>query len=317
MEEIKLPLHISGLWKPVYGDSYLETGSLGIGLVLEPLTKIFLKESGECFLKINGICYEINHVKLAREIYGLQDFIEVYQEIPLGAGAGLSANISVAIGYSVSRRFLQDHITRIIFAGLVGHELEVSLKTGLGDVISELIGYGIEVRKKPGPPCFGDLINIDVNKDLLITVFVLPRRIYTPNMLATYSSDLAKLFDRLYYYFLDEPSIERFFEISNKFSKEIGFLNRDIEEKINLILREQFTSGDIIGFFVKKSLIIIGHINDSSLKISDIRNTLPIEKIAVLRILKKSLVNILDKEICSEITRKYFDLKKIKSHPMN
>jgi len=310
LEKLRLPLHISGLWKPIYRDNYLETGSLGIGLVLEPLTEILLKENGECPLKINEACYNVDHVRIAREIYGLQDSIEMYQEIPLGAGAGLSANISIAIGYSISRKLLQDPANRIIFAGLLGHELEVSLRTGLGDVISELMGYGIEIRRRPGPPCIGDLVNVDVDKDILITVLILPRRVYTPTMLATYGGDLAKLFDKLYHYFLDEASIERFFEVSYKFSKEIGFLGKELEEQIRSVLKEGITSGAVLGFFVKKSLVVIGHTSELSFDKSGIRAVLPIEKIVSLKVVKKPLIDKINESVCSDTLRKYFDLKK-------
>jgi len=310
LEELKLPLHISGLWKPVYGEDYLKTGSLGIGLVLEPLTKIYLKSSGDCDLRINDECIELSHIKIAREIYGFQDRIEVHQEIPLGAGAGLSANISIAIGYGVSRRYSQDFLTRIILAGLIGHELEVSQRTGLGDVISELTGYGIEIRKRPGPPCHGYLENIDIREDLLITTLVMPQKIFTPRMLDTYSSDLMRLFDKLYNYFINDASIERFFEVSKIFSREQGFLNKDLEERINSILSHRFRLGDVMGFYVKKSLIVIGHKEDLSFEINYLRNIIPIRRIMTLKISRKPLIPVYNNDIrirdkCSEATNIY------------
>ncbi|MEZ0289859.1 MAG: hypothetical protein ABWJ42_02070 [Sulfolobales archaeon] len=256
-----MPLHITGVWKPLYSDNPLESGSVGVGLVLEPSTQITYPIDLSCDLEVNDRCISIDMISLARDLYGYRDKMRIRSRVPLGVGAGVSANIAVGIGYSVSRNILSVDETihgarRLISAGLIAHELEVRSRTGLGDVIAELAGYGLEFRRKPGPPCIGEIESF-LTRDVSVIVGVLTTTLYTPEMLRRMSPEIIARAESLIERFDSDPSIETFTEISHEFSKTMGFLSRDLDEVIRDSLKRYIAGGVVFGYYVKKSLLVI------------------------------------------------------------
>jgi len=301
---IEIPLHISGFWRPVYTEDVLSTGSLGAGLVLKPMT--FIKAVNEEKIYINSTPFDLEHLKIVKERYGYARGLYVKTSVPLGVGAGVSGNISIGLGYNLaSKIYTKDLFKRIVFAGIIGHEIEVIARTGLGDVIAELSGAGIEERVRNGSLCKGVIINHHIKEDVKVLLIVLRERIYTPEMLKLYSDKFYSLHERAYRIFSRSYDIDSFIEASYYFSKEIGFLREDVDEKISSILADYQRKGDVLGYFIKKSLLIIIYRSDADVKsICDNMRFLG-EECIFLEITDRPIIDskALDEKLCETLLR--------------
>ncbi|WP_243669403.1 hypothetical protein [Vulcanisaeta sp. JCM 16161] len=91
--------------------------------------------------------------------------------VQLGIGYGLSAALTLgtALGAAVIKR------TQLIKAAQIAHMIEVKLGTGLGDVIAEYYGGGLELRLKAGAPGIGVIDRIPYPQDLMVVTVDLGR----------------------------------------------------------------------------------------------------------------------------------------------
>ncbi|MEM0283830.1 MAG: hypothetical protein QXE32_05945 [Sulfolobales archaeon] len=250
------------------------------------MTRICYDEVG-CDLYVDSECVNLDMISLARRSYGESYKMRVISEMPLGAGAGVSANIAIGLGFRIASKILGgENIRRILVsAGLIAHELEVRSMTGLGDVISELLGYGIEVRKIPGAPCYGSLESSSL-KNFSVVVGILPRGIFTPEMLRRLTPEIIARARELIGRYEKNPEPEVFVEISHSFSKEIGFLSNEIDMLVKNSLKDRMSRGEVLGYFIKKSLLVILAERDIELNPEDLKD-LKISKIVYLKPLNK------------------------------
>ncbi|WP_243665699.1 hypothetical protein [Vulcanisaeta sp. JCM 16159] len=138
---IDVPLHITSIWLPMYGNDPMSTGSLGCGVVIRPGVRLTVKPAA------SPIKYGIDHVDLALRELGVNAEINYSSPVQLGVGYGMSAALALgtALGAAVVAR------KPLIKAAQVAHVIEVKLGTGLGDVITEYYGGGIELRLRLAP----------------------------------------------------------------------------------------------------------------------------------------------------------------------
>ena len=247
---------------PIRSGDPLSTGSLGAGILIQP--GIFGEGlGGGCGVVVNGECVEI---KLARVIGGegaLGSGVDVRSSIPLGMGGAVSAFISLALSCEAIEGRLGSCLTRegLLEASRLAHRAEVLSLTGLGDVIAMVTGGGLVLRLRAGAPGFGEAVAI---RDpelgvVLFTIASIERGITTPDMLSTMWDRIVSVGLEVYREFQRDPGLVRFLEMSNRFSRAVGFLSGGFGDAIDRSLAPLVRRGSVLGYYAKKSLLVIAH----------------------------------------------------------
>ena len=249
-----IPAHISGFWYTHKDKDLLETGSYGAGLVLSPGLLIEYL-SDDCIVDYNGVRMNIKVYRDAHRMAGTR-CIGIKVSSPYGIGEGYGASAGIALGglyFSFSRRNRRRSWIEI---GKYAHMAEVENVTGYGDVITEIYGGGLEVRVKPGAPGVGIVDRIPLSRR--IRVFTVSIEKYTTGeMFRKFGDYIERMGREAYNKFLDDPSIERFGEISHEFSIKTGMLNQAFDEKLRRLFKDEIRSGSLINYFVKKGLLVV------------------------------------------------------------
>lgn len=247
MISVFVPGHITGFFSIYPKTNKLAHGSLGCGVLLDKGVVTTLKASHNdgINIKINGKKDEYHEtisdktIEIINRNYNLEDYlsrlningIEINHEIevPIGCGFGTSASTSLGLAMGL-KEFLKLPIS-YTEAGKYAHLSEVSLNSGLGDVIAEM-SKGIVLRIKPGAPGFGETTHIEsdysvVSKSLgkidtssIITNPDYQKRITTEGINAQKR-------------YIENPSSENFIKCSYEFSKNTGLFNNEINDMIN------------------------------------------------------------------------------------
>ncbi len=259
--ELRVPLHISGFWAPVISKNPITSGSLGAGITLGPLVVMRIERSGrdQCRVLLNNRCInELGIIRTIDDVLRAKDrkyLLRINSCVDLGDGYGLSAVI--AIGYSFMRLLelgLRPSINRI---GIIAHYAEVVNMTGLADVIAEIRGGGLVVRIRPGPPGIGDIDVIPIKDEISLVTIKLGRKLTTPEMLKSMFNLFRVYGIKAYSTFMNEPSLEKFIECSYMFSRAVGFLSGKLDEVLRNRLGKYLRLGYVLGYFVKKSLLVV------------------------------------------------------------
>ena len=231
--EIIVPLNISGIWYPVYKENIKETGSIGLSLVLNPPI-IAIPKKGDAKIIFNGKEIDFPNLIYLRKLGDIE--ITVYSEIPLGFGYGISGAISLA--YALASHELYN--VNLSEALLIAHESEVLTKNGLGDLISEYYGGGLVYRKKPGAPGYGEVEKIEVQWDKICSKPL--ERELTEKLIKNKNENALQYISD----FLRYPSLQKFFQLSRKFTEELGFYSPypNSFKKKGLILRYKECEGE-------------------------------------------------------------------------
>ncbi len=248
---IKVPLHISGIWKICWMHDELESGSIGTGIVIEPGAEATVRylSSNSRTLVLNSTELKIKNFTIIERLSGKTDRgfkIDVITKARLGYGYGLSAALSII--YSTACYYPRN-IRKALEAA---HIAEIKCLTGFGDVIAEVYGGDIEIRIKPGSPYTGKVLKIPYKRPIKVLTVELAYREDTKRMLIDRFSKIQKYGEIFLREFMKELTLEKFLECSNKFSKEIGFIDSEVKEIFNKIEKRFY-----IGYFVKKNLLII------------------------------------------------------------
>ncbi len=254
VRELKIPLHITGFWVPYYTSDPITTGSLGVGLTLEPSVKS--KNFNEKTLKLNSVEVGQDLKQVMESLTGVKDLgASVESPVGLGQGFGLSAALSITLATSaLIKKKIPITLKNV---GVLAHITEVTLRTGLGDVIAELIGGGLVVRLKPGPPGVGEVDVLPINEDLAVCAGLVGRSLTTPDMLKIYASKIRKYGLESYMKFLKNPSLDTFIEQAHEFSVKTGMLESALKERVDNLLRTLLSKGVVLGYFVKKNTIAV------------------------------------------------------------
>ncbi|ALU11690.1 pantothenate kinase [Ignicoccus islandicus DSM 13165] len=221
----EIPINVSGIWKPVYTPSPISTGSLGAGIILRP--------GVICCPSIKPFPVLPHHRFFKRKV--LCKF-----KIPLGKGFSTSAV------YSLAHALL--NFSQFTSAVSKAHEVEVIMRTGLGDVMAISYGYGLAIRIKAGGPGWGRVLSIRERARPVI-IGVLPKSSWkdTPSMLSSISD--YSFFEKLWEELLEERDLSTFLGVSRKFSEHLGAYPRELGF-VNEI-------EGVIGSYAKKSIFVI------------------------------------------------------------
>lgn len=252
---LKVPLHITGFWVPHITNNPLTTGSLGAGITLEPFVEAEIKESPKDEVLVNSRVLKHDLIDVVKKIVRVDKInAEITSPSYLGEGLGFSAALSIVV--AASALLNSGKPLTLNRVGVVAHEAEVSLMTGLGDVVAELRGGGLVVRLKPGAPGVSELDVVPVRSSVSIIPCIIKEGLTTPQMLRNYWHAIKKAGEKAYKKFIAEPTFDRFLELSNEFSKEV-FMSKETEEKLKELLRKYLSSGNVITYFIKKGTLVI------------------------------------------------------------
>jgi pantoate kinase len=231
------PGHITGFFQPIINPSNIyQTGSRGAGfsVSLGAISEVEIQKSSyrifETYVN-DEKCNSPVIVKAIEELLGdlsVKITIKTKLQLPLSQGFGMSAAAALSACYATA------DCLKIPFDEAVkaAHIAEVSLKTGLGDVISASIG-GIEIRKKPGIIPWGKIEKISGNFDVLLCVIddeIKTHEILNDDVKMSKISEIGQKYtDQI----LNDKSINSFFKFSNNFSKETKIAKKTMIDLIN------------------------------------------------------------------------------------
>ena len=230
------PGHISGFFEPVYNANKAKTGSRGAGINvnLGAISDVSIKESKnqvfEFYLNNKKLDFPVLYLAmknmLGKNPVNVQ--VKTHLDLPLGQGFGMSAAIAVSATYALAK------IINVSFADAMkaSHYAEVQLKTGLGDVIACCFG-GIEIRRQPGIPPWGDIEHIPGIFDLVLCV--VDKKMDTKKILSD-SQRIKTVINcgrdctrKL----LEFPTVENLFTISKFFTKKTNLASERVIEAID------------------------------------------------------------------------------------
>ncbi|MEM1638160.1 MAG: pantothenate kinase [Pyrobaculum sp.] len=236
---VLVPLHVTSMWLPVYAGSPALTGSVGAGVVLRPGVVVDIGPAGSTSRP------RLPHIEAVLERMGLSARVVYRSPVPLGVGYGVSGAVALgaALGVAAARG------SSLLDAARIAHEVEVSMGTGLGDVIAEFYGGGIEVRVKPGAPGVGVVDRIPHPPRLVVLTHDFGFE-DTRAMLQRLGEFLAGEGRRIVERLLRDPTYYSFLELSAQFSRAAGFLTQRLEDAV----RPCSKWGD--GYYAKKGVLV-------------------------------------------------------------
>ncbi|MEM0482074.1 MAG: hypothetical protein QXM16_04200 [Nitrososphaerota archaeon] len=240
----EVPLHLTGFFYPVYRESREQTGSLGAGIVIHPGLRCLMR-GGE------GLWF-------GGEAIGWGPAFQIYEEMGKGFSIHLTGGCLPGAGYAFSAASSLAVSACYVLAGKLGmseaamkaHVSEVRCRTGLGDVLAIWEGVGLVLREKPGGPGVGEVENIKIRDKVAIVTAELGR-LATENLLTQQHERIIEAGRRAYQEFLKSPNLESFLQLSNRFSRELGLVDKYVEEIVRPV------SSSLLGWYVKKRVLVL------------------------------------------------------------
>ncbi|NON62871.1 GHMP kinase [Acidianus sp. DSM 29099] len=208
---IFVPISISGIWYPVLSKNPIESGSIGIGLVLDPYIEAKVIR-GDPEIILNGEKIYFPNVYILKTLGGVK--VEISTNIPLGYGYGMSAALSLAYALGASNLYNVKEEKAIRTA----HISEVINGNGLGDIEAEYIGGGLIYREVPGFPGKIRKIDVEFNRQQICSKPI--ERMETKGIIKNNPKALQYIDE-----FLSNPSIENFFNQARKFTEDLGMFS--------------------------------------------------------------------------------------------
>ncbi len=251
---VLIPLHITGFWYVVKSYNPVFTGSLGVGLTLDPPI-IAEVTSSRCKMIINDLCVENPVINTAERLAKLEEArgIEVRSKVMLGNGYGLSGATTLAY---LTLNMLNKNSSTLNRISQLAHVAEVLNETGYGDVIAEFYGGGLVLRTSPGPPGVGSVDLIPVSSSLRVVTVSLGD-LTTKEMMSKFGSFINTVGVEVYTKFVETPSIEVFADLSHEFSLRVGMLSNELNRLLSDMMSNFMRKGGVLGYFVKKKLLVV------------------------------------------------------------
>lgn len=252
---VRVPLHISGFWVPHITGDPLTTGSLGVGITLKPWVEANITGDGRAGVTLNSRVLRHDLIEYVKNLAGVDSInAEITAQAQLGDGLGFSAALSIIAASSALLRFKKG--LTLARVGVIAHEAEVTMMTGLGDVAAELRGGGLVVRVKPGAPGVGEVDVCPIRGSINLIACLVRSDFTTPLMLKTYGTKIREVGGDVFRRFIKEPSFDRFLELTQEFSRSF-FMSRELESVLKERLSTYLKSGEVVTYFVKKGTLAV------------------------------------------------------------
>ena len=239
---VSVPHHITAAFSPRWHEDPLRTGSIGVGLAVEP--RYTLCAGVELGGQLTETAWKVLE---AGGLEGLR--VSASRSLPWGMGYASSGASATAAAILVSALKGID-LTRSL---QTAHSVEVADKTGLGDVLAISCGIGVVLRRREGAPGIGEAVCAPVPGSVTI-VTLEAGRMTTPELLSTLgqryysaSEELVRRLDR-------DLSFERFAEAVTDFTESLALVAWLVGDQGRESVRR--TPG-LIGYYVKKRLVVM------------------------------------------------------------
>jgi pantoate kinase len=247
-----VPAHITGLFVILPNDDPLIMGSRGAGFSIENLiqTKITLAENGVNLVTYNEQVID-GRVSLAtvekfKESYTEEFYVKIEHtsQLPIQGGFGTSG--AGALGTVFALNELLDTRKSSKELGQIAHWAEVTCKTGLGDVISQLQGNA-EIRLEPGAPGIGVIKKFNWPIDQQILSIFLGKLstkdiITNPQNITEINNTASRLLIKLQ----KDLTLEHFLDLSYLFAVKSGLLVNQIKAITDFVRTHGYKSSMIM-----------------------------------------------------------------------
>jgi pantoate kinase len=222
------PGHISGYFKQVMNDSTEYSGSIGGGIVIGEGVRVVASKDDHSSVEIfRTDCIGVPTLTRGTsevitdllERLDVKARIQTYSHLPDSCGYGMSAAALLATVHAVNTLYgLEMNASGCT---LMAHEIEISHKTGLGDV-SACQGGGFVVRKTPGP--LGSILRFQDRREIYA---VTSSSLSTSKILTS-----PGVMERIRKAYPDDipETIEDLMRISREFAEKSGLISGEVRQ---------------------------------------------------------------------------------------
>ena len=156
------PGNVSCIFRIVDNKDKTKRHSLGVGFTVDKGVNVSVSKSDKVEIYVNGKKIRFPTVLMVvRELTNSGVKVEIKDELPSGAGFGVSGASALATAYAVNKLFnLKKSKKELAF---IAHRAEVVNSTGLGDVGGQFNG-GFNMKVKRGEPL--SVVNLGIKGDV-------------------------------------------------------------------------------------------------------------------------------------------------------
>jgi pantoate kinase len=245
------PGHISGFFEPVIDKENIDrTGSRGSGLSISSgatsTVKIKPSTSQKIITRINQTPTRMPVTILAvKKLVANQPIhIDINTQVTLPPGQGFGMSAAGALSTTLALAHLLEKPFESALSA--AHFAEVSLQTGLGDVIGSSFG-GIEIRKKAGLPPWGLIEHIPGAYPVVLCI--IDKKISTQSILTnpSHMKKIQKYGNLCTNKILENPSMENMFTLAKWFAIQTGLISPNIQSALESIKNHANASQCMLG----------------------------------------------------------------------
>ncbi len=257
-----VPAHITGLFQIVENENPLEMGSRGAGFSINNpvITQAEFRLSNKGSLKVlfNDILID---GKVSAQVASSFDeywkdkelILHHSSQLPIEAGFGSSGAGALGAAFALNELFNAKKSKEEL--GQIAHQAEVNCRTGLGDVIAQYHGLA-EIRLEPGAPGIGVIKQLewpDERKILSIFLGTMSTKevITSKSHIEMINQTSEPLLKELH----NTPTVDKFVDLSYKFSKKVGLMSEKIETLVEELREYGYSSSMIM---IGESVFVVG-----------------------------------------------------------
>ena len=238
------PGHVSCIFQPVSSYDIMCTGSRGVGIRLSLGSRATVepRDDGTVNIWLDGqqAIAHITRMTAENLAPGKGFDIRIENDLPVSQGFGMSASGALATALCIADIVGKTRSD----AFLAAHMAEVNGGGGLGDVAAIVAGRDVPVRTVPGLPPHGKVVNAgfsfpNLSLAVLGPVLETDSVLGDSRMLDSVRKASAEALDG----FLDDPTRDSLFEMSNRFSSESGLESPAIRKAIETLKSKGYGAG--------------------------------------------------------------------------
>ncbi len=231
------PGHVTAFFEVCEDEDPRKKGSRGAGLSLSlgVRTLARVRESAKASLEVlvNGRRTQVEVTEAAaRKVLGDRSYeVKILSDTPLPVSQGFGVSSAAALSTALALDdALGSGIGRDELVALA-HVTEVECATGLGDVVPASMG-GMDLRLEPGAPGYAKVVRHEVHRNLLLAVVGPELRtravLRDPAKVAAINRTGGPCVRE----FAERPTLERLFDLGNRFAEETGLASQTILEVV-------------------------------------------------------------------------------------
>ena len=224
------PAHITGFFAPHIENDPERCGSVGCGITLSACGWCEVKDGQAITYHEKGVRCEVVERTLSKlSLDGVG--VALSSDVPVGCGFGMSGAFALAAGIAASHHLGKPR--RMWEIAGAAHLSEVECRTGLGDVVAQCTG-GLVLRLRGGIPPVGEVDRIPTPPTVIS--YVVRGKMDTPSVLSGMElSPIEGAGRDALRQMLKKPTLEQFFVLSRKFTRESGLASSWVLDVIEAV----------------------------------------------------------------------------------